>query len=498
MPRRDGSRQADGARLVRLRELLSFTQRELADELQVAKSAVAMWEREERSIPGPVLRLIELYEEELGLETTHGDAPRLRTTWVTRNYELSKGAAGVVAAAFGGALASLVGGDADTHDIRRRTQTALARRLVTTLGQQKGLAMKLGQLLSYLPVAVPEDLRQELRVLQTKSEPMPASVVAEVFVEDLGKTPRQLFAEWSPRPMASASIGQVHRARLLSGEEVAVKVQYPGIARAVAADLKNLALVEQIGRLLFRGQQPGVIMPELRRAFLEECDYRQEAENHRDFRQLFAKERGVVIPRTFDDYSSQRILTTELMRGLSFDEFAESASQAERNHAGEIIYRFAFTSWLGHGILNADPHPGNYLFRDGEVVFLDFGCVRRFSAGFVDSWRRYFKAALDGDAETTDRLTVEMGMAPPDADLDYHRRAFAVAMEPWLTEQPMRVTPDYLARCFDAMLAKNPNKYRMNVPPEGVFINRLQFGVMSVLATLGAELHWRPQLLSLL
>lgn len=497
MSRRDRSRKADAARLVRLRETLSFTQRELAEELQVAKSAVAMWEREERALPGPVLRLLDLYEAELGLAPPVGDGPRLKTSWVTRNYALSKGAAGVAAAALGGALESIVSTD-DAHDIRRRTQTAIARRLVTTLGQQKGLAMKLGQLMSYLPFAVPEPLRHELQVLQSKSEPMAASTVAEIFVEDFGKTPRQMFAEWSPRPLAAASIGQVHRARLSSGEEVAVKVQYPGIARAVAADLANVALVEQIGRLLFRGQEPGVVLPELREAFLEECDYLREATNHDTFRKLFANERGVVIPRAFHAHCSRRVLTTELMRGQCFEDFAESASVEERNFAAEIIYRFAFKSFLQHGVLNADPHPGNYLFRDGEVVFLDFGCVRRFSQGVIENWRRYFKAGLDGDDATIDRLTVEMGMGPPDIDLAYHRHAFKVSLEPWLSEAPVRIDEDYVARCFEVMLKNNPNKYRMSVPKEGVFVNRLQFGVMSVLATLGAELHWRRLLVSLL
>jgi len=269
--------------------------------------------------------------------------------------------------------------------------------------------MKIGQSASYLDFAIPEEARAALASLCTRSRPMAPSVVAEIFIRELGASPRRLFAEWSPEPFAAASIGQVHRARLKSGELVAVKVQYPRIVEAIDADLKNSLLAERAIALIFRGGEPGVFSGELRERFLEECDYRHEAANQQELRRLWAGRDEVLIPRVFEELTTTRILVTELASGDDFETFAGRASQAEKDRAGDIMYRFAYESIFRHGLFNADPNPGNYLFHERGVT-----STRR-SRRTRHPRRRH--AMLDDDRRSRRCVTAELARAGAEAGL---------------------------------------------------------------------------------
>jgi transcriptional regulator with XRE-family HTH domain len=322
-------RKTEARRLRRLRDALGLTQRELAAEFKVAHGAIAAWESGKRTLPGPVVKLLELYEEELSLGDDGGLA-KLKTTPLARSFVLTKAAGSVLGRMAAATFGRMVAGDARAGAIARRTQVAVAHNMVEALGELKGVAMKVGQTFAAWDFAIPDATHDELRTLLTSSRPMTAAAIAQVFLEELGAPPRQLFAEWSPQPFAAASIGQVHRARLRSGEEVAVKVQYPAIVDAVSADLKSATLVDRLAALLFRGREPGVFLDELRERFLEECDYRLEAENQEAFRRLWLARPGVRIPRVHPELSTRRVLVTELVHGEGFESFVSSASRAEK------------------------------------------------------------------------------------------------------------------------------------------------------------------------
>jgi len=425
---------------------------------------------------------------------------KLRTSALARGFKLTRTAAGATARAAALALEKLFASEERTNAVAATAQMAIARQIVDGLGEMKGFAMKVGQMASYLDFALPEGARDVLATLQTSTRPMAPSVVAQVFLEDLGDSPRRLFAEWNGRPFAAASIGQVHRARLQSGEVVAVKVQYPGVAQAIRADLKNAALVDRASRLIFRAQQPGIILDELRERFLEECDYRLEAAHQEEFRRLWAGRRGVTIPRAFTELTTERILVTELCQGDHLASFLARATQAEKNRAGALIWDFAFESIFRHGLFNGDPHPGNFLFDARGVTFVDLGCVKRFQAQHVERWRSFVRATLEHDAARAHRLWVEMGMTPDPAryDFDYHQRMIHTLYEPWLLDRPFRYTPEYVERLWHTISFGNRNKARLNVPREWVLANRLESGLYTLLAKLGATANWRKKILDLL
>jgi predicted unusual protein kinase regulating ubiquinone biosynthesis (AarF/ABC1/UbiB family) len=477
----------------------------MAAELDVAHGAVGLWESGARPLPGPVLRLLALYERDLGLAAAEaggalGPLEALPASRISRSAKLARTTVGVAARATMLGLARMFASPERARVLSADAHAAIAARIAETLGEMKGFAMKIGQSASYLDFAFPEEARAALASLCAHTRPMAPSVVADIFVRELGAPPRRLFAEWSPQPFAAASIGQVHRARLHSGELVAVKVQYPRIVEAIDADLKSSLLVEQASALIFRGVEPGVFSGELRERFLEECDYRHEAANHEEMRRLWAGRDGVFIPRVFGDLTTTRILVTELASGDDFETFVTRASRAQRQRAADIIYRFAYESIFRHGLFNADPNPGNYLFDERGVTFLDFGCVKRFPPEHLTLWRAVIRAILERDVARAAELHVESGYIPEPEGFDFafHHRLSLHLHQPWLAEGPFTFTPEFLARTWRMAWPENRNRFRLTTPKHWVFTYRLNWGLYAVLAKLGASGDWRSPILDLL
>jgi len=493
------------ARLRRIRDSLGLSQRDLAAEFEVAHGAIGLWESGARPVPGPVLRLLSLYEQDLGLpsvptERRSNPLDTLSVSRMSRSGKLSRTAAGVAARATVLALQRMFVDRERARVLTAGAHAAIGARVAEALGELKGLAMKLGQTASYLDFAMPEEARAALATLCSRSRPMAPSAVAEIFLRELGITPRRLFAEWSPQPFAAASIGQVHRARLKSGELVAVKVQYPRIREAIEADLKNALLAEQASALVFRGLDSGVFTAELRERFLEECDYRSEAANQREFARLWAGCDGVFVPRVFDEMTTAHILVTELASGDDFETFCGRASQSEKDRAADIIYRFAYQSIFRHGLFNADPNPGNYLFHERGVTFLDFGCVKRFPADHLARWRALVRAILERDFTRAAGLWIESGYISDPETFDFafaHRLSLHLHL-PWLAEGPFTFTREFIERTWRMSWPENRNRFRLTTPKHWVFTYRLNWGLNAVLARLGARGDWRSIILELL
>jgi predicted unusual protein kinase regulating ubiquinone biosynthesis (AarF/ABC1/UbiB family) len=352
--------------------------------------------------------------------------------------------------------------------------------------------MKIGQMASYLPGALPDEAQSVLAQLQADSVAMTVERVAEVVREELGAAPESLFDDFEPTPFAAASIGQVHRARF-AGRPVAVKIQYPGIEAVLRSDLSTIGFMTKVSTfgLPIDG---AALVEELRSRILEECDYRLEASNQRELAALFERDPDVHVPHVVAERSARRVLTTTYDDGMRFARFAAEAPQAARDRAGEIIFRTCFQSLFQHGVYNGDPHPGNYLFTDdGRVTFLDFGCVRRFDEGFIGRWKEFACGVLDGQKDRFPERLRALGLVGKEAGFDYAHQweVTRYLYTPFVQRDPyFTYTDDYVRRSYGLMIFENPNQRRTACPPEWLLLNRLQWGLNAVLAKLRATAPW--------
>ena len=386
-----------------------------------------------------------------------------------------------------------------------------AEALLSTLGEMKGLPLKFGQMASYIdgiaPPGYEKQFHEVLAKLQSKAPPLSAAAARKVIVEELGSEPLEIFDRFDEDPFAAASIGQVHRAQTRAGDVVAVKVQYPGIDKAIDNDLKSLGAMEAV-IAPFGGRRYGTkdTLDEIASVFRAELDYGLEAETGDTFRRIHVEDADVVVPRVHHSLTTRRVLTTDLIGGEDYATFAARASQDERNLAGATIWRFMFRSLFDHGLLYADPHPGNYRFLGGgRVAFLDYGCVRKLTVPLVDGIKRYIAAAQDGDEQEFERACIEvLGYDRDDPDgWDLYTSYTQMILLPFTTRGPFQFTRAF-ARESVAYLARNGRKLvfkdgdslptlpkPIRMPSEYTFVNRLQWGLSSVLAGLEAEADWR-------
>jgi predicted unusual protein kinase regulating ubiquinone biosynthesis (AarF/ABC1/UbiB family) len=381
-----------------------------------------------------------------------------------------------------------------------------AERYADVLSRSKGVLMKVGQILSFVDISAALDrtygevYQAALASLQSDAEPMDPVLVAAVIESELGRGPEELFAQFSPTPIAAASIGQVHVARLHDGAEVAVKVQYPGVADAIGDDLANTELLFTFVKIAkgmipqFRSFDVRALADEISERISEELDYAAELANQIEFAEHYRGHPFVRVPEVFPELSSDRVLTMEMVHGRRWTETAD-VDQALRDRWGEVVHRFFFGSIARFGLFNADPHPGNYLFHDdGTVTFLDFGCVKRLSPEAQRGFWDMPSAAIANDADRLLRVYIDYGFTraddPPPADklLAWFRQNFASFHLP----QPFTFTPEFVAELLGHMANMDKDVRRhSNVPKDFLFTNRIFIGLYSVLGALRATADWR-------
>ncbi len=372
---------------------------------------------------------------------------------------------------------------------------AVAAEMLETFSELRGVSMKLGQMLSYLDDALPPEARKVLSVLQRDVAPMPWSAMRSVFEEGVKKSPEQVFEDFDETPIAAASIGQVHRAVLPGGREVAVKLQYPGMARAMRSDLKNARILGLMQRLLSFSTDTEAIMKELEERFVDECDYRKEAAYQKAYRTRFRGHPQVVVPEVHEELCSEQVLVTDFYRGRGFYEWLQDGPDHDaRQRAVRSFYRFYLGSFYLDGLFNCDPHPGNYLFLDdGRIVFLDYGCCRRYPAERIEQWVELCRVVCADDGDRLERVATELGfIRGPGA---YDRAAFRDLMRylylPYLSDAPFAFADHRPQDTFRQMFVENANLFKLNMPADAVFLNRIGFGLVSLMAEMGGVLNVR-------
>jgi len=373
-----------------------------------------------------------------------------------------------------------------------------AQDVVSELGDMKGVLMKLGQLASVIADGLPPEAEAALSSLQSDVPPMAPSLAASVVRDDLGTDPHDAFLDWSPTPVAAASIGQVHRAVTRDGRDVAVKVQYPGAADAIHHDLDNAeGLYTLASTFALRGLDARALVDELRARMVDELDYRLEAANQQRFAERFADHPFIRVPAVVDDRCGEHVLTSEWVDGHSWTWLLEEATDDQRQRAGEIVFRFAQAGLHRYGEINGDPHPGNYRFGDdGTVTFLDFGLVKRFADDERGGLLPLLGPLLDEDTIGTVEHMERAGFLAPKHGLDPqlvfdcvsapYRPLFAdeFTFTPGFTSESMRHIGDPTGPYGSVLRV-------LNLPPSFVILNRVLWGVSGLLGKLGATNHWR-------
>ncbi len=383
-------------------------------------------------------------------------------------------------------------------ELDQQFELRTAEQVAEALGGMKGAFMKLGQMASYLDVGLPDHARDALAGLQQNAPPMSAELAAGVIERELGASPDTLFLEWDPVPLASASIGQVHRAITRDGRAVAVKVQYPGVDQAISADLDSAGMVFGAMGLAFSGFEPGPLVEEIRARIIEELDYANEAKNQQLFADYYRDHPFIHVPDVVTELSTPRVLTTDLAEGVRFDVMA-TWDQAERDLAAESIYRFVFRSLYRLHAFNGDPHPGNYLFQPGgRVTFLDFGLVKHFTQPEIDIFGDMIQAmVMEGDTARYRAIIERIGLLKPGApvsDAQVHEY-FSHFYEFVLRDEIHTITPqwssDAVARYFDPTGPYGPVIKAANLPASFVIIQRINLGLMAILGDLAATGNFR-------
>ncbi len=406
-------------------------------------------------------------------------------------------------AKYAGTKASnLVRGDESAQEKMDDRHLETAMKMVEALGSMKGAAMKIGQFASFIDTEfIPEEYRdtyqEQLAKLRTDAPSMPWERVVEVLEEQYeGEPLDEMFESIEEEAVAAASIGQVHRGVLLDGRKVAIKIQYPGVAEALESDLRNAGVIVRLARVMAPGLDAKAVTKELRERILEELDYEYEAQNQRSFARAYRDHPFIYVPDVITRLSRRKVLVTEFVEGVGFDEVKEMDEEA-RGRFGEILFRGSFGSIYHLQHFNADPHPGNYiLMDDGRVAFLDFGMTKKVDQEQIQLEQLAVDAATRNDPEGLRDALADLGFINDPSKMDalrlmehvkliggWYMEDKEIEMSPKLVMKVIEATHDPRSEYFDLVR-------RESIPADELMGRRMEIGVMAVLGQLGAKRNW--------
>jgi predicted unusual protein kinase regulating ubiquinone biosynthesis (AarF/ABC1/UbiB family) len=428
---------------------------------------------------------------------------KIPTSRVRRTATVASLAASEAVKQFGTRAANMTRGEEASEAAMSRRQLETAKQIVAVLGTMKGAAMKLGQVMSFLDMGLVaeehrEEFQRELAKLRDAAPTVSFKQMRRVIEDDLEQPIPAVFATFEEEPIAAASIGQVYRATLRDdGREVAVKVQYPGVAGAVRADMQNLDMIMRLLKRMTPGMDVKAVAMEIRERIVEELDYELEAQNQRSLARIFAGHPFIMVPEVVGSLSRERVLVSQFVDGVGFEDL-QSRSQAERDRIGEIVFRFFLGCLYRHRQFSGDPHPGNFqLLADGRVAFLDFGLFKRMDAAPVELELAAQRAVIEGDAGALHALLAESGFLPEPARVDPdHLLAFIRDAIWWYTtaDEQVQLSPEIATQVMIESSDPRSSHFRemrhQDMRPEHLFGRRMEMLTLAVLSQLRARANW--------
>ncbi|HEV2787466.1 MAG TPA: AarF/ABC1/UbiB kinase family protein [Solirubrobacteraceae bacterium] len=423
------------------------------------------------------------------------------TSRISRSSKVGRLAATQAAKQMGTRATNVARGDDGREKALAKRQLETAEQIVAALGTMKGAAMKLGQVMSFLDVGlVPEEYREEFQAklaeLRDAAPKVAYKDMKKVIEGEYGEPLEEVFETFDPVPIAAASIGQVYKARLHDGRHVAVKVQYPGVAQAVRADMQNLGIILRLMKMVAPGLDPKAMGDEIRSRIDEELDYELEAQNQRTIARLYRNHPFIVVPEVITRLSHEKVIVTEFVSGRGFEELKQ-LPQKERNRLGEIVYRFYFGCMYRHHQFSGDPHPGNsLLLDDGRMAFLDFGLFKRIPAAVAEFELEIQRLAAAGEGQTLlDHLHAGGFIGKPEYYTPEGILEQVRDMTWWYLEDgEVALTPEIATEVMIEMSDPRSSHFSKmrheTLPPDHLFGRRLEMLTLAVMSQLRARGNW--------
>ncbi|MGH2943350.1 MAG: ABC1 kinase family protein [Solirubrobacteraceae bacterium] len=423
------------------------------------------------------------------------------TSRLSRSSKVGRLAATQAAKQMGTRATNVARTDEGREKALAKRQLETAEQIVAALGTMKGAAMKLGQVMSFLDVGlVPEEFREEFQAklaeLRDAAPKVAFKDMKKVIEGEYEQSIEDVFQTFDPVPIAAASIGQVYKARLHDGRDVAVKVQYPGVAQAVRADMQNLGIILRLMKMVAPGLDPKAMGDEIRSRIDEELDYELEAQNQRTLARLFRSHPFIVVPDVMTRLSHERVIVTEFVVGRGFEELKQ-LPQEERDRIGEIVYRFYFGCMYRHHQFSGDPHPGNsLLLDDGRMAFLDFGLFKRIPAAVAEFELEVQRLAVAGDGPS---LIAHLAGGGFIGKPEYYTPEGILEqvhdMTWWyLDDAEVALTPDIATEVMIEMSDPRSSHFAKmrheTLPPDHLFGRRLEMLTLAVMSQLRASGNW--------
>lgn len=487
-----------------LRANLHYSQRDMAEMFGVTAGAIAMWENGDREIPGPALVLLDRMETDFGSALTSMEEADLQDQHLSRKFSTKILLnAGYTDESTKEASLNLVTVHQAVHELVqrhlspvgtvRRAQVSLLEKAFNSVADVKGLPLKIFQLAGFFDLGLSHSTREMLVKIQSSLTPMQRKHLNQVFIEEFGKRPEEIFAEWNDTPIAIASIGQVHEAVLPTGERVAVKVQYPGIYRKVVLQSQPLQMLSYL-LTLFRPDSADLLRNYIER-LKNECDYTLEARAQEACRLALQDDRDILVPRVHFEYSGARVLTSDFIAGKDFRTFCKTASQEERNLAGGAIHRFLYKITMHHRMIQGDPHPGNFLFADGKVAFIDYGRIITLDENIWRNSRDFFNAVHQNKPAEAEAIMRSSGQILESGTFDFNEfwEIMRKQLEYELSGKPVKFTHAHVKNIL--RLGKSfEHRNRISFKADFFWPVFTSLHLWHVLADLEAEYVWRENI----